>query len=94
MSTKKDEEEEILKIVRSMDNGEDDCPEELIKLAKSPFERTVCIEFYKLYKEFQAFKIRTTADSKWMRWLVSGVFTVVVIGLVIQLMNNFFGHFL
>ena len=90
--TTKEEEEEILKIVRSMDNKENDCPEELIKLAKTPFERTVCIEFYKLYKEFQSFKISTSKDMKWLKWLITATFGIVVLALAIQLMDNFLSH--
>jgi hypothetical protein len=90
----KNDEEAILRILHEMEKGSDDCPEELIKLAKTPFERTVCIEFYKLYKEFQAFKISASKDMKWLKWLIMGTFTITAFAFIIQLIDNFLGRFL
>jgi len=89
-----DNEDELLKILRAMEDGEEggDCPEELIKLAKTPFEKTVCIEFYKLYKEFQSFKAETKTNMSWLKWLVTGVFGVTVFTLLFALVRVLVFH--
>ena len=81
--------EEFLKLVKLIEESDGDCPEDLVKLAKTPFEKTVCVEFFKLYEELKTFKVKTATDSKWMRWLVTGVFSVTVITLLFQLIKVF-----
>lgn len=88
------DDEEFLNILHVMENSKDDedCPEELIKLAKTPFERTVCVEFFKLFKEFQSFKTETKTNMNWLKWLVTGVFSVTVVTLLFQLLKSFVFH--
>lgn len=82
------DDKEFLDSLRILDNSED-CPDDLIKMAKSPFEKVVCIEFFKLYKEFQTHKAEQKADMKWLKWLISGVFSVTVVTLLFQLVRTF-----
>ena len=82
------DDKEFLDILRTLDKAED-CPDELIKLANSSFEKAVCIEFFKLYKEFQEFKIKNNTNMKWLKLLVTSVFSVTVITLIFQLVRSF-----
>lgn len=88
-----EDDKEFLKILHALDdsNGED-CPEELIKLAKTSFERAVCVEFFKLYKEFQSFKTETKTNMNWLKWLITGVFSVTVVTLLFQLVKSLVFH--
>lgn len=83
-----EKDEEFLKILHAIENTNGDCPDDLIKLANTPFERAVCVEFFKLYKEVQAFKVKATTDMKWLKWLITGVFSVTVITLLFQLVKT------
>jgi hypothetical protein len=82
------DDKEFLDSLRILDDSED-CPDELIKMAKSPFEKAVCIEFFKLYKEFQEFRIKSNTNMKWLKWLITGVFSVTVVTLLFQLIRTF-----
>jgi hypothetical protein len=79
--------EEFLKILHSIEDSTD-CPEDLLKLANTPFERTVCIEFFKLYKEFQAFKTKAETNFAWLKWLIMGVFSITTISLVLEIVKR------
>jgi uncharacterized membrane-anchored protein len=88
----KNNEEEFREILNALEGDSEDCPDELIKLATTPFERVVCIEFYKLYKDFQSFKEESRNDRKWLRWLICGIFAITAFALIIQLIDNFLSH--
>jgi hypothetical protein len=81
------DDKEFLETLRTLDKAED-CPDELIKLAKTPFEKTVCVEFFKLYKEFVTHKAEQKSDMRWLKWLVTSVFSVSVITLLFQLIKG------
>jgi hypothetical protein len=86
------DEADFIKILKAVEDGikNGDCPDELIKLAKTPFEKAVCVEFFKLYQSFEKFKAESKTNMKWIKWIVVGTFTSVVPVLIIQVIKLIF----
>lgn len=62
-------------------------PETIFKLANTPWEKAVAIEFY-LVKTKQD---QTDNEIKWLKYLVKAVFGIGVIGVVVQVIPKLFG---
>jgi len=58
----------------------DDCPEELFKLAKTPFEKGVVVEFFKTHEKIEGIK----KDISWCKWLIISVFGLTGLGVLSQ----------
>jgi hypothetical protein len=82
------DDEEFLKLLHAVEQSGEDCPEDLIKLANSPFERAVCVEIFKFYKEFQSWKAKTSTDTKWSRLITLAIFGSVVVGILLQVIGK------
>lgn len=88
-----DDEDEFLRLIRAIDNNDsEDCPEDLIKLATTPFERVVCVEFFKLYKDFQAYKAQQNTNMSWLKWLVTAVLTTGAVTFIFELVKTLVYH--
>jgi hypothetical protein len=61
-----------------------DCPEELFKLAKTPFEKAVAVEFFALHKKLDEQTISSKKDINWLKWLIVSVFGLTVLGVLSQ----------
>ena len=86
------DDEEFYKWLKTADETEGyDCPEELVRMATSPFEKAVCVEFFKLYKEFTELKQDVKSNFKWMRWLVGSIFGTVILVLIVSVIKLFLG---
>lgn len=83
-------EKELLEEVKKMlsANGSD-CPADLIKMARTKWQKTVAIEFLHLYKE--TLEIKT--NQKWLKWLIVSVFGLSVLGVLSQWMPHIFRLF-
>lgn len=64
-----------------------DCPEEIFKMAKSPFERAIAVEFFKNEKEHAVIK----SHLKLLEVMITAVFAIGAIGLLINVIPKFFG---
>jgi len=63
---------------------EEDCPEDLVNLAKSPFERALTVEFVKFAKEYEKWKFKMISDAKWQRLISMAIFGAVVLGIIMR----------
>ena len=57
-----------------------DCPEEIFDLAKTKWQKAVAVEFFVQNKKMEEMK----NDIKWLKRLVTGMFSVTVIALVAE----------
>lgn len=64
-----------------------DCPTDLIGKAKTKWQKSVAIEFVKLYKDILEIK----TEQKWLKWLIVSVFGVTILGLLSQWMPILLG---
>jgi len=80
-------EEEHEKLDAIINGAKGDCPEDLIKLAKSPFEKAVVIEFFNLHKTC----IKIKSEIKWIKWIVISIFGLTAIATVVQIITKFLG---
>jgi|YelNatPaOPRAMG01_1025707.scaffolds.fasta_scaffold373933_2 hypothetical protein len=77
-------EEELEDLLRMFEN---DCPDDLVKLAKTPFEKAVTTEFLKLYQEVKQVEIEQEVNFKWLKWLTCGIFSVVGFSLLFEVIR-------
>jgi hypothetical protein len=68
-----------------------DCPEELFKMAKTPFEKAVAVEFFMLIKkidqsdnERKKDNIAIKKDIGWLKWLICAIFGIAILGVLSQ----------
>ena len=68
-----------------------DCPEDLFKMARTPYEKAVAIEFFMLIKkmdECEAERKKQDAvikkDISWLKWLICAVFGIAALGVLSQ----------
>jgi len=61
-----------------------DCPETLFKMAKTPFEREVAVEFFALHKKLDEQTLTMKKDIDWCKWLIISVFGLTVLGVLSQ----------
>jgi len=69
-----------------LQNG-NDCPEKLIKMAETPFQKQVAVEFVLVHKKIEERDERFAKldkDISWCKWLSVSVFTIAVLGLLSQ----------
>jgi len=62
-----------------------DCPEELFKIAKKPFEKAVAVEFFLVHKKIDERNERFTkveGDVSWCKWLITGLFGMTILTFV------------
>jgi len=64
-----------------MTKEEKDCPQELIKLADSPFERLVAIEFVKFDNSLKEVK----NEMRWLKRICFGVLLAVALNIILGL---------
>lgn len=57
-----------------------DCPEEIFNLAKTKWQKAVAVEFFVQNKKIEKIK----NDIKWLKWLISGLFSITVIAIVAE----------
>lgn len=55
-----------------------DCPETLVQLANTKFERSVVLEFLNMDKKVE----RLFNELKWLKWLTISVLTVILLNIV------------
>jgi len=60
--------------------NEYDCPEKIFKLAQTDFERAVAVEFFLVHKRLD----KSSNDSKWLKYIVTSTFGVVVLSILSQ----------
>jgi len=72
-----------------------DCPEELFKMAKTPFQKAVAVEFYNIISKIDEHNnnrkreiAEVKKDISWCKWLTMALFGVVVLGVVAQNIQN------
>lgn len=71
---------EFLKLL----NESDDCPEKLIKMAKTPFQKQAAVEFVLVYKRIDSHG----HDIKMIKRITYGIFTLTAIACVVQVINS------
>ena len=59
-----------------------DCPEELVKLANTNFEKACVIELIEFSKKMEGLK----KDISWLKYLVKAIFTVTIVSVVAQIL--------
>ncbi len=77
--------ESAVKVMQKID--EKDCPEDLVNLANTPFERALCVEFVKFAKEYEKWKSKITSDAKWQKLIMTAIFGAVVVGLIMNALH-------
>lgn len=60
-----------------------DCPEKLIQLANTPFERNVVSEFISIESDIKEQFAKIKADMKWIKWLTVSLFAAIIIARLI-----------
>ena len=63
-----------------------DSPDLLIKMAKTGWQKAIAVEFIRQYDHIN--EIRT--NQTWLKYLVTGAFSVTVLAFVAQLIGIFF----
>lgn len=75
----------LQKATKAMEKiDEEDCPEDLVNLAKSPFERALCVEFIKFVKEQATWKTEVTSNANWQKVISLAIFGAVVVGIIMR----------
>jgi len=64
-----------------------DCPDKIFKLAKTEYEKAVAVEFFLIHRRLD----ESDNDTKWLKYLVKAVFSVGVIGLIMQVLSSLLG---
>jgi len=59
-----------------------DCPEELVKLANTNFEKACVIELIEFSKKMEGLK----KDISWLKYLVKAIFTVTIVSVIAQIL--------
>jgi len=59
-----------------------DCPEELVKLANTNFEKACVIELIEFSKKMEGLK----KDISWLKYLVKAIFTVTIVSVLAQIL--------
>ena len=76
----KKDNEVVKKINKILEGHKEDCPTDLIKMSHTKWQKTVAIEFIKMYKEVLELK----ANQKWLKWLIVSVFGISLLGVLSQ----------
>jgi len=76
---------DVIKIIEGVRNG--DCPQKLVELAKTPFERAVVVEFINVHE----LCIKMKNELKWIKWIVISIFGLTTIATVVQIITKFLG---
>jgi len=73
-----------------------DCPEELLKLATTNFEKATVIELIEFNKKLEGSKSELSnkleglkKDVQWLKWMIKGLFLLTVIAVIAQVINSF-----
>jgi hypothetical protein len=61
-----------------------DCPDEIFKLARTPFEKAVAVEFFALHKKLDEQTSSMKKDIDWLKWLIISVFGLSILGVLSQ----------
>ena len=59
------------------------CIMELVELANTPFEKKAVVELVSLETKFKEELASIKANLKWIRWIVIGVFAVIVLNIIL-----------
>ena len=57
---------------------------ELFKLAKTPFEKAVAVEFFALHKKLDEQTVSMKKDIDWLKWLIVSIFGITILGVLSQ----------
>jgi len=57
-----------------------DCPEVLIKMARTKWQKAVAIEFVRQAHEME----KVVNDQKWIKWMVMSIFGLAILGVLSQ----------
>jgi hypothetical protein len=68
----------------SEDKEQEDCPTQLVKLAESPFEKAVVVEFIEVESKVKEEFIKLKVEMKNIRWLLTGVLAVIVVNILVR----------
>lgn len=71
-------------------NEHGDCPEELFKMAKTPFERMTAIEFFNIHKKIDTYRNENKNEIKWLTWLTKSVIIIGITAFVYQIVCGLF----
>ena len=70
-----------------------DCPEELLKLATTNFEKATVIELIEFSKKLEGSKSELgnkleglKKDVQWLKYLVKAIFTVTIVSVIAQIL--------
>jgi len=66
-------------------NEDEDCPEVVFKLAKSPWQKEVALEFVRIRKEMAESFAELRNEIKWCKYLCVGVIVTIAINIVTRL---------
>lgn len=58
---------------------EEDCPQQLIKLAKTEWEKAVVVEFVEIESKIKEEFAKLKNEIKWCKYLILAVFAAIVI---------------
>ena len=58
------------------------CIMELVNLANTPFEKKAVIEMASMESRFKEELVSIKANLKWIKWLIVGVFAVIVLNII------------
>lgn len=62
---------------------EEDCPQTIIKMAKSAWQKEVGLEFIKVYNELNELK----NECKWMKYLIVSVLLAIAVNIVLAIIK-------
>ena len=74
---------EFFKLLREACNGEH-CPEDLVRMAETPFQKQVAVEFVLQDRRINA----QGHDIKILKKLTWGIFTVTAVACVVQVVSS------
>lgn len=73
--------------IKMMEGSDNDCPEKLIKMAESSWQKQVAVEFVLVHKRINERNERFAkieSNIKWCKWLIVSVFGIAALGLLTQ----------
>lgn len=65
---------------RHKEKDKRDCPEAIFRMAKSPWQKEVALEFVKIHDKIA----ELSNDLKWVKWLAVGVLMTIVVDIIVK----------